>query len=150
PETLARSRGLHDMLEAVRQRGADLDHREQAVGAREQALKTLEKTIADELTRLEATRAGAAPGAAALVPGAPQVAAAAGPPPGITKIYESMKAEEAAPILDKLDDATAGAILSHMKEKQVAALLAAVKPDRAVTLTKLLSSHGAADATAKP
>ena len=133
-ELLARSRGFRDLLEAVRQRGAELDHREQAVAAREAALRTLEKVIADEVTRLEGLHGGGsgqggAPGGA-VAPGAT-----------ITKIYESMKAEEAAPILDRLDDTTAKVILGRMKEKQIAAILAAMNRERAVQLTKMLTGQ---------
>src|SRR5262245_59345632 len=52
-EALARSRGLRAVLEGVRQRGAELEHREQVVAAREAALKTLEKTIAEQVAHLE-------------------------------------------------------------------------------------------------
>jgi flagellar motility protein MotE (MotC chaperone) len=128
-ELLERTRGFHDLLDAVRQRGADLDQREQSVAAREATLKALEKTIADEVTRLESLTKSATP--ASSPGGAPTV--------GVTKVYESMKAEEAAPILDKLDDATALGILGRMKERQVGAILAAMNRDRAVELTRALS-----------
>ena len=132
-DLLARSRGFHDLLDAVRQRGQELDEREQAVKARAAAVDALEKTVAEEVARLEALVGGkGAPAAAA-------EAAAAGVAADITKIYESMKAEEAAPILDRLDDATATAILGRMKQKQIGAILAAMNRDRAVALTKALA-----------
>jgi len=133
-DLLARSRGFHDLLDAVRQRGQELDEREQAVKARAAAVDALEKTVAEEVARLEALVGGkGAPAPAA-------EAAAAGVAADITKIYESMmKAEEAAPILDRLDDATATAILGRMKQKQIGAILAAMNRDRAVALTKALA-----------
>lgn len=131
-DLLARSRGFRDLLEAVRQRGADLDQREQVMTARETALKALEKTVADEVTRLEALGRGGSGPAAAAAAGTPGV--------GVTKIYETMKPDEAGPIFDKLDDATATAILGHMKERQIGSILAAMNRDRAVQLTKLLSN----------
>ena len=133
-DLLARSRGFHDLLDAVRQRGQELDEREQAVKARAAAVDALEKTVAEEVARLEALVGGkGAPATAAAAPAAAGVAA------DITKIYESMKAEEAAPILDRLDDATATAILGRMKQKQIGAILAAMNRDRAVALTKALA-----------
>ena len=136
-DLLARSRGFRDLLDAVRQRGAELDEREQAIKARTAALDALEKTVAEEVARLEGlVGKGAAP--AAVEAGAP--ALDAGVAVGVTKIYESMKAEEAAPILDRLDDATAKAILARMKEKQIGAILAAMNRDRAVALTKALAA----------
>ena len=134
-DLLARSRGFRDLLEAVRQRGADLDQRDQAVTARESAMKTLEKTIAAEVARLEALTGGGDSGAIGAAPGSP-----AGVP--VTKVYESMKPDEAGPIFDKLDDQVALGILERMKEKQIGAILAAMNRDRAVVLTKLLAESG--------
>jgi flagellar motility protein MotE (MotC chaperone) len=133
-DLLARSRGFHDLLDAVRQRGQELDEREQAVKARAAAVDALEKTVAEEVARLEALVGGkGGPAPAGEAAAAPAVAA------DITKIYESMKAEEAAPILDRLDDETAKAILGRMKQKQIGAILAAMNRDRAVALTKALA-----------
>ena len=102
--------------------------------ARAAAVDALEKTVAEEVARLEALVGGkGAPATEAAAPAAAGVAA------DITKIYESMKAEEAAPILDRLDDATATAILGRMKQKQIGAILAAMNRDRAVALTKALA-----------
>jgi flagellar motility protein MotE (MotC chaperone) len=131
-ELLAKTRGFRDLLESVRARAAALDQRERDLAAREVTLRGLEKTIAGELTKLET------PGKA---PGATQAAATAdagGQGVAITKVYETMKAEEAAPILDKLDDATLRSVLGRMKERQIGAILAAMNRDRAVAFTKEL------------
>jgi len=138
-DLLARSRGFRDLLDAVRKRTAALDEREQALQARAATLDALEKTVSSEIARLESAGGAARP--AAVDPGGPGGAApaAAGGGPAVTKIYENMKAEEAAPIIDKLDDATAKAILGRMKEKQIGAILAAMNRDRAVALTKALA-----------
>ena len=45
----------------------------------------------------------------------------------------------AAPIFDRLDDATAKRIFGCMKEKQIGAILAAMNRERAVELTRMLS-----------
>jgi flagellar motility protein MotE (MotC chaperone) len=129
PDVLAGSRGFRELLEGVRKRATELDEREQATIAREAALASLQKALAEQAARLEAL--GKAAGAAGgLVTGA-----------AMTKIYEGMKAEEAAPILDKLDDATVKAILRPMKEKQIGAILAAMNRERAVVVTKLLAGR---------
>jgi flagellar motility protein MotE (MotC chaperone) len=139
-DLFARSRGFRDLLEAVRQRGSDLDEREQALAAREGALKSLEKTLADEITRLEGLAGG---GGATPPPAGEGVAAAAPAPvaPALTKIYETMKPEEAGPILDRLDDPTLLAIVGRMKERQLGAILAAMNRDRAVTVTQALAAR---------
>jgi flagellar motility protein MotE (MotC chaperone) len=146
PDKLAESRGFRELLEAVQKRAADLDQRDQAMAARQATLRTLEKTVGDQVARLETLTkpAGGKGGAEAL--GAP----AAGSPAGVTKIYESMKPEEAAPILDKMDDTTVKGILASMKERQIGALLAAMNRDRAVAVTKVLAGATPAAAPAAP
>ena len=57
----------------------------------------------------------------------------------MTKIYQNMRPEEAAPIIDRLDDETARTIFGCMKEKQIGAILAAMRPERAVAVTKALA-----------
>jgi hypothetical protein len=134
-----RSRGFRELLAAVEQRGQELDRREQAVAEREAALKALEAALGDQVAKLEpAPAAGAAPGA----PRDAAAPAANGGPCGVvvTKVYQSMKPEEAAPILDRLDDATATSIFACMKERQVGAILALMNKDRAVALTKALAN----------
>lgn len=70
-------------------------------------------------------------------------AAAASAPvaPALTKIYETMKPEEAGPILDRLDAPTLIAIVGRMKERPLGAILAAMNRDRAVTVTQALASR---------
>ena len=109
-DLFARSRGFRDLLEAVRERGVELDEREQAVAAREAALKGLEETLA---RREHAPRGLAGRGRRVLARGGGAPArGAAGPrrrrrAPALTKIYETMKPEEAGPIFDRLDDSDA-------------------------------------------
>jgi len=51
-----------------------------------------------------------------------------------------MRPEEAAPLIDRLDDATARMVLAGMKERQIGAILAVMTKERAVALTKLLAA----------
>src|SRR5437868_12139240 len=88
PDLFARSRGFRELLEAVRQRGEELDRRERAVTAREAALKVLAGSL-DQAPR-----------------GAPRTQAAEPCGVGVGRVYQSMRAEEAAPIVAELDDAT--------------------------------------------
>jgi flagellar motility protein MotE (MotC chaperone) len=129
-DLMGRSRGFRDLLAAVQERAQVLGQREEDLEGREAALRDLEKAIAEQASRLEGLAKTA--GAASSGPGD-----AVGP--AVTKIYESMKAEEAAPILDQLDDATVGSILGRMKEKKIGEMLAAMNRERAVAVTRLLS-----------
>jgi hypothetical protein len=147
-DLFAKSRGFRDLLEAVRERGVELDKREQAVAAREAALKGLEATLGERVggglavvppvpVPATATAPGAAPASAGAAGSTPPQAGACGVI--VTKIYQAMKPEEAAPIFDRLDDATAMTIFGCMKEKQIGAILAVMSRDRAVALTKVLA-----------
>ena len=118
------ARGFRELLEAVRARADALDRREAELRTREAGLATVRRAVAGEIGRLEDV-------AKALgVVGAP------GPAMSIARVYESMRAEDAAPILDRLDDSTLRAVLSRMRERQVGAILAAMSRERAVAVTK--------------
>lgn len=157
-QLLEQSAGFRELLEAVAERNRQLDEREQKVAAREAGLSSLEETVSQEVARLEALT-GAPPAPVAAGKGAPP---APRPKPGakpgtagqaaaddrvveITRIFETMKPEEAAPILDKVDDGTLRAVLGRMKERQIGAILAAMDRERAVSLTKLLAGTGGGD-----
>lgn len=128
-DLLQQSRGFRELLEATHKRGEEIERREKTVAAREAAMKSLEKLLGDEATRLETLAGGAGkPGE-----GGCNVA--------VTKVYQSMKAEEAGPILDRLDDPTVRSVFGCMKEKQIGAILAAMSRERAVALTKLLAGE---------
>ena len=152
-DLFAKSRGFRDLLEAVRERGLELEKREAAVAAREAALKGLEATLGERVGAGLApvppvpTPAASASGASAPAAAVSASGAAAGSTPPqagacgviVTKIYQAMKPEEAAPIFDRLDDATAMTIFGCMKEKQIGAILAVMSRDRAVALTRVLA-----------
>ena len=125
PDLFARSRGFRELLEAVRQRGEELDRREQALATREAAVKALEQALAAAAGRVEG--GGKPPGESA------------GCGMAVARIYQSMRPEEAAPIIDRLDDATVTRIFGCMKEKQIGAILAAMNRERAVAVTKALA-----------
>lgn len=172
-QLLEQSAGFREMLNAVAERNRQLDEREQKLAAREAGLAALEQTVTQEVARLEALTGAPPEPSAPGTPGARPKPAATRPPakPGaakpttttaadeervieITRIFETMKAEEAAGILDKADDATLHAVLGRMKERQIGAILAAMNREKAVALTKLLAGTrglgDAGDAAAAP
>src|SRR5207247_5213671 len=109
PDLFAKSRGFRELLEAVRQRSEELDRREQALATREAAVKAMEQALAETAGRVEGGGGGAPSGETT------------GCGVAVTKIYQSMRPEEAAPIIDRLDDATATRILGWMKGEEVGA-----------------------------
>jgi flagellar motility protein MotE (MotC chaperone) len=127
-ELIRKSRGFLDLLEAAKTKSLEIEKREEAAKAREAAMKSLEQLLTAATAKLETLAPGGAAGA-----GGADVCATS-----LTRIYASMKPEEAGPILDRLDDVNVKAIFSCMKEKQIGALLAAMNRERAVALTKAL------------
>ena len=58
----------------------------------------------------------------------------------LARLYNEMKPEDAAPILDALDDDTAIAILQRMDEGQASQVLAKFDADKAARITKIMYS----------
>jgi flagellar motility protein MotE (MotC chaperone) len=148
------SQVLQGLLEAIRRRSAELDLREAELVQRETALAAAEENLDKKISHLEQLAQKATPGAGAGFPPVPQgvsgaPGAAAAPVSSmdqIGRIYGAMKAEEAAPLLDRLDDETVHAIFTNMKQKQISAILPLMNPDKAVALTKLLGGRRSAPA----
>ena len=121
-ELLEKSRGFRELLEAVERRGVELDRREQAVAGREAALKALEVALGEQVARLEA---------------APSCGGRA---VAMAKVYASMRPDDAASIVERLDGATVRLVLGGMSERKIGAILAAMTKERAVALTTLLAA----------
>jgi flagellar motility protein MotE (MotC chaperone) len=120
----ADDRAFRALVESVRARSDELARRDAELKAREAGLAAARKVVSSEVARLEAI-------AKALgLTGEP------GAGVSIARVYESMSAQDAAPILDRLDDGTLRTVLGRMRERQVGAILAAMNRDRAVALTK--------------
>src|SRR5207249_9358763 len=62
PDLFAKSRGFRELLEAVRQRGEELDRREQALATREASVKAMGQALAEEAGRGEGGGGGAPAG----------------------------------------------------------------------------------------
>ncbi len=59
----------------------------------------------------------------------------------LAKIYENMKPQNAAEILDELDIDTLLQVINYMKDSKVSALLARMRPERARQITVHLTSN---------
>jgi flagellar motility protein MotE (MotC chaperone) len=119
--------GFRKLLEEVRRRTAELDQREREVTERAAALESLEEAVAESLGDLQAHGGGEGPGSCRLRG-------------GVTRIYENMRPEEAAQILDQLDDETLRVVFARMDAKQIGAIMAAMSRERAVAFTKTLAA----------
>ncbi len=56
----------------------------------------------------------------------------------LARLYNEMKPQEAADVMDSLDDDMAIAILQRMDESQAAKILAKFDPDKSARLTKIM------------
>jgi flagellar motility protein MotE (MotC chaperone) len=121
------------VLEALRARRAEIEAREDAAAQREVMLAAAERRLSqrvDELTalqsRLEALeRDRAAREEAGLR--------------GLVRVYEGMRPRDAAVIFDELEMPVLLPIADRMREAKAAPVLAAMRPDRARTLTAELA-----------
>jgi flagellar motility protein MotE (MotC chaperone) len=57
----------------------------------------------------------------------------------LSKVYSAMAPEEASKLLEQLDISIALALVKKMPEKRIGQILALLNPERALTLTKMLS-----------
>jgi flagellar motility protein MotE (MotC chaperone) len=134
--TSADDDGFHKLLQDVHRRTAELDQRERELTERSAALESIEEAVAESLTGLQAKDDGTVASGGCRLRG------------GVTRIYESMRPEEAAQILDQLDDETLRVVFARMETKQIAAIMASMSRERAVAFTKTLAADP--DAPAAP
>ena len=128
-------RGIGELLEAIHRRSAEIDAREVELSRREGAIAGAAKDLEEKIATLEALSAKLAPDGGA--GGDSPVASME----QLSKIYGTMKAEEAAPLLDRLENETVHAIFRGMKQRQISAILPLMDPDKAVELTELLGGR---------
>lgn len=139
-----------EVVVMFQQRQDDLERREKTVRTSEDRLTNLRAEIEQILSKVEAAeqrrlRAKEQQEKAAAGQSAAQKKQAADEHSQryaqLTKIYESMPAEEAAARLEKMPDRKALEILRLVKGKTAGSILAQVKVDRAAKLTEQLLSN---------
>ncbi len=125
------------VLDALRERRAELDQREQAAAAREVMLAATERRLqarVAELTtmrdRLEALERGR---------GERDEAGWR----GLVRLYETMRPRDAAAIFDDLEMPVLVQVIDRMGERKAAPVLGAMRPERARQLTAELARHRA-------
>jgi flagellar motility protein MotE (MotC chaperone) len=153
-------RGIGQLVDALQQRDQVLAQRDAELARREAAMATAAKDLEAKIAHLQALT-GEAPAAGPPSParGGGGGAGTAGPTGAdgagdamaqLAKIYGAMKAEEAAPLFNRLDEATVFRIFQHMKERQISAVLPLMDPEKAVALTELLGGRRLPHVAAAP
>lgn len=125
--------GLEDVAADLVARRARFDEREMALLLRAAALEEAERRLAQRAAELEQfaaelqTRSGELDAAQAA-----RIAR-------LVKVYEAMKPKQAAEVFDRLPLDLAVGVAAEMREAKIAAVLAAMSPDRAQRLTTELA-----------
>ncbi|MEZ5904132.1 MAG: hypothetical protein R3C69_03175 [Geminicoccaceae bacterium] len=124
---------LADVALELQQRREQLLELEARLAIREAALRAAEADLAAQLDRLEALR-GELQELVGLANTEEEERQQQ-----LVKVYESMRAKSAAQIFDRLDLAVLLPVAKRMKEVKMAAILAAMNPDRARLVTTELA-----------
>jgi len=130
PSAVATEASPSELLGELIDRRRALATRERELDARAATLHSLQRTLEDVLGGGVVRTSAAAAGATCRLQG------------GVARIYEKMVPEQAAPILDRLDDETLRVIFGQMAPERVAAILAVMSRERAVAFTRLLARDG--------
>jgi flagellar motility protein MotE (MotC chaperone) len=122
------------MIEAIARRQAELDARERELVAREAHLKVYEQDVTAKIASLEEIEKRLqvrAKAATAAIDSAAE---------SLAKVYSAMKPQDAAPILERLDESTVLTIFGRMKEKQIGEILPLMSKEKAIALTQALAA----------
>jgi flagellar motility protein MotE (MotC chaperone) len=125
--------GLEDVAADLVARRARFDEREMALLLRAAALEETERRLAQRAAELEQLAADLQSRSGEL--DAAQAARIA----RLVKVYEAMKPKQAAEVFDRLPLDLAVGVAAAMREVKIAAVLAAMSPDRAQRLTTELA-----------
>ncbi|MCP5055569.1 MAG: flagellar export protein FliJ [bacterium] len=122
--------GVTTLLAEIRARQAVLDRREQELDEREQAVEELERAIAAQLTELEELAGTVEERIAAWEADNGDAVRK------LAKIYAALQPARAASLLEELEVGLATQIVSKMKDKQSAAVLAQISEMRALDMSR--------------
>ena len=125
------------VLEALRERRAELDRREQAAAAREVMLAAAERRLQARIVELATMRDRLE----ALERGRGERDEAGWR--GLVRLYETMRPRDAAAIFDDLEMPVLVQVIDRMGERKAAPVLGAMRPERARQLTAELARHRA-------
>jgi flagellar motility protein MotE (MotC chaperone) len=123
------------LLQSIKERQAFVEEREQLLAKREEGLRFLQQQLEEKLTSLATLRKEIG----ALIE--EKEAFEERRFDHLVKVYEGMKPEEAASLIERLQEDTAAKLFYRMKEKKVSQLLGFVKPDVAAKLSERLAAQ---------
>lgn len=124
-----------ELFEDLTERRQEIERKERALSTREAMLRAAEKELDQKYQELDQLRAEIE----TLLE--KQSEEEQGRLASLVKIYEGMKAKEAARIFDTLDLDVLVSVMSQMSERKLSGILAAMNPERARTVTILLAEE---------
>jgi len=137
-----------ELLQKLAERRAELDKRAAEISQREVLLQATEQRIDEKIAKLAALEKEI--GGIADKQSAEDDARIK----SLVKIYETMKPQDAARILEQLDMPVLLGVVEHMKELKTSAILASMDPGKARAITDALAmrrdSRGKSETAAKP
>jgi flagellar motility protein MotE (MotC chaperone) len=129
--------GKDQLLEAIRQREAQLAAEEKRLADRKQTLGVAEAKLAEQLAAFEKAQANLEETLALADQAAEKDLAR------MTTVYENMKPAEAAKIFETMDVAFAAGLLARMRADVAAQVLTGMKPETAYAVTLTIASRNA-------
>ncbi len=121
------------ILERLGKRRRELDEREAAIDVREGLLQAAERHLEEKLEQLEDKRQ------ALIALEKKRALAKTERVEGLVKAYERMKPRDAAPIFELLEEDLLVLVAGQMRNQALSGILSHMSPDRAKTLTELIS-----------
>ncbi len=132
PENLAA------LVEALKAREARIASREATLAERRQTLALGRRALDDKLAELKAAEKRLSRNLALASTAAEADVAQ------LTKVYENMKARDAAPVFEQMAPAFAAGFLGRMKPENAAAIMAGLTPEKAYSVSVMLAGRNAA------
>jgi flagellar motility protein MotE (MotC chaperone) len=133
----AEATGKDQLLDAIRQREAQLAAEEKRLADRKQTLGVAEAKLAEQLAAFEKARANLEKTLAMADQAAERDLAR------MTTVYENMKPAEAAKIFETMDVGFAAGLLARMRPDMAAQVLTGMKPETAYAVTVTIASRNA-------
>jgi len=122
------------LLQSLQERQARLEEREQQLAAQEEALRALQRQLEEKLATLATLRKEIGELIEA------KEAFEEKRFEHLVKVYEGMKPEEVASLIQRLNEDTAVKLFYQMKKKKVSQVLGFLHPDLAVRLSERLAA----------
>ncbi len=127
------------VLESLAERRAQLEQREKQLAMKTSLLEAAEKRVAKRIEELRAVE-GRVKTLLGQYDEAQEVQISS-----LVKVYENMKAKDAARIFENLESDILIAVAGRMREVKIAAILASMSPAKAQALTVMMANRFASD-----